>query len=130
MNAGVHPHPPGEAADPILTLSCRSSSRSLMISCRSTAGRRSAGQAVSRVSTRLLHDCSACLLALRLRRMRLRSTTCCRMEFTSWGRDMCDVKSHMPTPPTSPVSSLTSINKGLCPIAAIPCSPLTSATST
>lgn len=69
-----------------LTLSCRSSSRSLMMSCRSSAGIRSAGQAVSSVSTRLLQDCSACRFALRLRRTRLRSTTCCRIEFTSYGK--------------------------------------------
>ncbi len=67
-----------------LTLSCRSSNRSLMMSCRSSAGMRSEGQAVSSVSTRLLQDRSACRFALKLRRTRLRSTTCCRMEFTSW----------------------------------------------
>lgn len=78
-----------------LTLSCRSSRRSLMMSCLSSAGMRSAGQAVSSVSTRLLQDCRACRFALRLRRTRLRSTTCCRMEFTSWKNTPGDRYSYM-----------------------------------
>ena len=75
--------PPSMCQTALLTLSCRSSSRSLMMSCLSSAGMRSAGQAVSSVSTRLLHDRSAFRFALKLLRTRLRSTTCCRMEFTS-----------------------------------------------
>lgn len=79
---------------PSLTLSCRSKSRSLMISCLSSAGMRSAGHAVSSVSTRLLQDRRAFRFALRLLRTRLRSTTCCRMEFTSWKNSPRDKDQH------------------------------------
>lgn len=123
------------------TLSCRSSSRSLMMSCLSSAGRRSAGQALSSVSTKLLQDCRAWRLALRLRRTRFRSTTCCRMEFTSWNMkkmfkgfkskgETSGSKTKKGRSSETGGSSLTSINKGLCPIAAIPCRAFTSATST